>query len=303
MREVVVITGGTGFIGRYILDEIIHRKKEVHVLTRKKPAFVDELYGKSIIWHEVDLYNCILVKRYLREISPTHLLHGAWDVTGDSYWESEENLACLSASIFLMKTFVECGGKRIVGVGTCAEYSWNNEHLKEDTSLCVPKTLYGFCKLSFSRILHFYCKKHNVSTAWGRLFYIYGPNEAAEKLISSSLRSLYNNQLINCRSGERIVDYLYVKDAARAFDRLLFSLVEGDINIASGHAIKVSEMLELLCRKVGKKGQIDFLQARAKNLNIIADVSRLKSELNFYPEYTLEKGFEEMIAWRNNNEM
>lgn len=304
LRERVIVTGGTGFIGKYILDKLSSQDKEIHVFSRKKYQTPESSLYQSVVWHNIDLLSMDKVVEELKDLRAAYLLHGAWDVAGSQYWESSNNLEWLSASIGLLKNFVEFGGKRVVGIGTCAEYLWDNSKLIEGLSPCIPDTLYGYCKLTYSNLLHYYCNKFGVSAAWGRLFYVYGPNEGGDKLITSTIEKLCKEGKVACKQPKREVDYIYVKDAAEALARLLFSSVEGNINIGSGKPVKIQNIIEMLISKLNiEEYECDFFSEIVNYKNVVADITRLNSELGFGLNYSLEQGIDEMIAWWKANEI
>ena len=89
----------------------------------------------------MDLFNVDSVESYVGAMKPQYLLHFAW-YTGEGYLESELNNKFVNSSLELFKIFKKHGGKRIVSAGTCFEYKFTDELLKE-TSPLEPKTSYA----------------------------------------------------------------------------------------------------------------------------------------------------------------
>ena len=112
------------------------------------------------------------------------LLHFAWYAKPKKYWTSTQNLRWVQSSIELIDLFVKCGGKRIVMAGSCAEYDWDYGVSSEGLTPCRPSTLYGICKHSLQEILTMYSKQAGISSAWGRIFFLYGPYEHPSRLVS-----------------------------------------------------------------------------------------------------------------------
>ena len=117
----VLLTGATGFIGRQALLPLITRGFDVHCTYRtKKPDIIyDE---KNVTWHKIDLLNRNDIEKLFDSISPTYLLHLAWDVSPGSYLESTNNFNWLVSSLHLLHEFAESGGRRAICAGTCFEY-------------------------------------------------------------------------------------------------------------------------------------------------------------------------------------
>ena len=98
---------------------------------------------------------------------------------------SAENFKWLEASISILRNFHQAGGHRVVMAGTCAEYDWNYGYCQEIITPCRPNTPYGVCKNALHELLCSYSKEQKLSSAWGRIFLPYGPDEDDRRLIPS----------------------------------------------------------------------------------------------------------------------
>src|SRR5215217_4494631 len=117
----VLVTGGTGFIGRHTLAELLARDFEVHVAARSKPSD----FPSDVSFHECDLLDAGAARRLTTRLAPTHLLHLGWYAKPGLFWTSLENLRWVAASLTLYLAFAEAGGTRAVIAGSCAEYDWS----------------------------------------------------------------------------------------------------------------------------------------------------------------------------------
>jgi len=95
---------------------------------------------------------------------------------------------------------------------------------------CLPSTPYGRAKLELSRAL---AASHRDS-AWGRIFFPFGPHEAPTRLVPSVIRALLKREAADCTHGAQVRDVLYVEDLGHAFATLLDSSLRGPVNVASG---------------------------------------------------------------------
>src|ERR1044072_871931 len=215
----VLVSGASGFIGRHCLPILVARGYEVHAVATKPQADLEA----AVTWHFVDLLDGEMAANLIRDMNPTHLLHLAWYAVPGKYWRATENLDWVAASLNLVKAFAREGGKRVVIAGSCAEYDWSDGWCSESTTLLAPATLYGACKHALRVMVDAYARQSNLSFAWGRLFYLYGPYEQPQRLVSSVIRSLLLDERAQCSSGEQKRDFLFVQDAASAFTALLDS--------------------------------------------------------------------------------
>lgn len=292
----VLITGATGFIGQHCLPLLQARNYEVHAVSSKEVGG-DPL---GVRWHQADLLNPGQVSELMARVQPSHLLHLAWFAVPGKYWTSFENIRWVQASLYLLQAFVLHRGQRVVVAGSCAEYDWKYGYCSEQITPLAPATLYGTCKHSLQIMLDAFVKQAEVSAAWGRIFFLYGPHEHPARLVSSVIRSLLQGEPALCSHGNQIRDFLYVQDVADAFITLLESDVLGSVNIASGYPVALKNIIYRLGEEVGRS---DLVQLGALPTNttdprlLVADVDRLRVEVNWRPKYTLDRGLEHTIDW------
>ena len=184
--------------------------------------------------------------------------------------------------------------------GTCFEYNWSYGFCSEFLTPIKPDTLYGTCKAALFDILNKFSENYGLSMACGRIFFIYGPREHPNRLVSSIVISLLNNQPALCTHGKQIRDFLHVEDVAASFVSLLKSDVEGPVNIASGIPVSVRDLANLIGKKVGRENLIRLgaisLPTEEAPL-VVADINRLKNEVGWKPNYSLNDGLDDSIRW------
>ncbi len=292
----VFITGSNGFIGRHCLPLLVARGYEVHAVS----SSATNGNSPNVYFHQADLLNEGNIQALMTEVQPSHLLHLAWYSVPGKYWTSTENVRWVQASLGLLQAFTLTGGRRAVMAGSCAEYDWRYGYCSEQVTPLLPITLYGVCKHSLQNILDAFARETGVSVAWGRIFFLYGPHEHPDRLISSVIRSLLNGKPARCSHGNQVRDFLYVEDVAGAFVALLESNVEGAVNIASGRPIALKDIIHNIGEKLGREDLIR-LGALPASVNephlLVADVNRLRNEVGWQPRYSLDKGLEQTITW------
>ncbi len=294
----VLLTGATGFIGNYCLPLLLADGYEVHAVSSRVETF-DTL--PEVRWHRTDLLDSGRVSELMAKVQPTHLLHLAWYAEPGKYGTSLENFRWVKASLDLFQAFASCDGHRVVMAGSCAEYDWQHAGLcSEKTTPLVPSTLYGACKHSLHVMLNAFARQNGLSAAWGRIFFLYGPHEHPERLIASVIRALLRNEPARCSHGNQIRDFLCTEDAAAAFVALLNSEVDGAVNIASGQAVSLQEIVYKVAEKLDRPDLVQLGAVPAPQndpLFLVADVNRLRSDVGWSPQYDLDQGLERTISW------
>ena len=293
MSERALVTGASGFIGRRALGALRERGFEVHVAGRTPP-------GGDVVFHEADLLDPAARRAAVAEAEASHLLHLAWYAEPGAFWAARENAAWVAATVGLVDEFAAAGGRRVALAGTCAEYDWSAPGpLREDAPL-APGTFYGVCKDAARRVVEGLGERAGIDVAWGRIFFLYGPEEDERRLVSGVARALVAGERAPTSAGTQRRDFMHVDDVAGAFAALLRSEVTGPVNVASGRAVTVRSIVERLAEAAGRPDLPDFgaLPQRPGDPDeIAADVARLRAEVGFAPAWSLEDGLAATVRW------
>lgn len=291
----VLVTGATGFIGSHSLPRLLECGYEVHAAGGQRSP---EAPSRDIVWHRANLLEPGKIASLVGKVQPTHLLHFAWYAVPGKYWTAPENLAWVRATINLMQEFSNHGGQRAVMAGSCAEYDWKFDYCSELFTPCRPATLYGACKHGTQVLLDAWSRQTGLSSAWGRIFFLYGPGEYPSRLVPSVINSLLRNEPARCTHGNQVRDFMHVADVAAAFVELLGSDVTGAVNIASGVSAPLKEVIHAIADHL-KKSDLVKLGAvpvpAGEPDALIADVGRLREEVGFRPRYGLKQGIAQTI--------
>ncbi len=290
----VLVTGATGFIGRNTLSMLVERGFEVHATFRESNLPLD------VTWHRCDLLNAESARAVVRAVSPSHLLHLAWYAEHGKFWGSPRNLEWVAASLLLMRSFQECGGTRVVIAGSCAEYDWEAGVCTENSTPLKPLSFYGVAKNAVREVAEGFAQSTGLSFAWGRIFFLYGPHEAAERLVPSVARALIQGNPARCTSGEQRRDFLHVEDVADAFVSLLDSELSGAVNIGSGHGVRVRDVVDTIASITGGSNLVRFgaIPDRLEDPPVlIADTHRANCELGWVPRWSLPEGLSHTVDW------
>jgi nucleoside-diphosphate-sugar epimerase len=301
----VLVTGAGGFIGRCSLAPLCAASDEVHAVLSKTAAAGEGLPSAAQV-HRADLLDVGEIERLIDSVRPTHLLHFAWIATPGLFWSSAENYRWLAASRHLLQCFGTSGGVRAVMAGSCAEYDWSRVQLCNErlsplaSSSAKPLPAYTESKLAMQQTLADAGRTQGLSTAWGRVFFQFGPHEHPERLVASVIVSLLSGREALCTHGRQVRSFLHVADVGAAFAALLHSEVTGPVNIGSGEPISIAALLERIARQIGRS---DLLRLGARPAPegepplLVPDIGRLRDEVGFRPRWTLDEGLADAIGW------
>lgn len=291
----VLVTGATGFIGRHVLGPLVKAGAEVHACSRSPQSS-----ERGLTWHRADVLNAADASAIVGRVCPDVLLHLAWFATPPDYWRSPLNLRWTSATLELAHAFVQAGGRRLVGVGTCAEYSWLNGRCVEGVTPIQPTTVYGGCKAAVWSALEPYAREGGVNAAWARLFFVYGPHEPPSRLVPSLVTAIRAGMPARCRAANHVRDFLHVADAGSAIAALALSPVQGAVNIASGEPSTVGAIAEGIARRLDRSDLLQMELGPPEEASVVASVDRLRDEVGWRPAFTLDAGLDDAVAWWSN---
>ena len=288
-NQKVLLTGVTGLVGKEVIEPLKQMGYEISALT------IDENNpDNGVNWIKCNLFDEESLKLAIEKVKPTHLLNFAWATTGN-YLTSEINFEFVKSGLNLLKYFKQNGGKRAVFVGTCFEYEFKNEPLKE-TDTINPQTLYAKSKNALHELAEEYCRINDISFGYGRIFYVYGHGENEKRLTAHLIKTLSNNGEVIINNGDLVKDYMYTKDIAGAFAAFLNSDVEGSVNICTGKGISLKDYSTYIAKQLGKE---EYLKINYEETNqppiIVGDNTRLTKEVGYEIKYSFEKAIEEIL--------
>jgi nucleoside-diphosphate-sugar epimerase len=248
----------------------------------------------------VDLLAAGHANELIALVQPSHLLHLAWYAEPGKYWQSPINLKWLAASLELLLAFGDAGGVRAVMAGSCAEYDWSQGHCNEFSTPRRPHSVYGTCKNALGEVLEAYSRQTRLSSAWARLFFLFGPEEPRVRLVPSVICSLVDGKPARCTHGQQLRDFLYVADVADALTALLDSSVQGPVNISSGQPMAIRDLVNEIARELKRPDLIEFGALPAPDVDppmIVGDCTRLRDEVRWTPKRSIAEGIADTIAW------
>ena len=300
----VFVSGGAGVIGQELVPRLLAAGAEVLVgdLKRRPAAF-----APAVAYRQGDLNGIEAAE--LARFAPQVFIHLAatFERSTETYGFWEENFAHnVRLSHHLMTCLKDLPSlERVVFASSYLIYdprlyefasAQASARALAESDPVSPRNLTGMAKLSHEMELRFLAgfATPRVSMACARIFRGYGMN--SRDVISRWIRALLDGEEISVFRPEGMFDYVYSKDSAEGLLRLAESAVTGVVNLGTGRARRVQEVVDVLAEHFPRMRATQVDSAIPFEASA-ADVAMLRETLGWVPGYTLEQAIPEMIAF------
>lgn len=292
----VLLTGGTGFLGSWVLERLLADRHQVAVLVRPGN---DPWRIRGLLPSCTALAGEMAALPDLARFGPQAVLHLAWSGVSNQARNDPGQGGNVGHTLALVEAAAKAGAKSFLGLGSQAEYGPCGHAIDEDTP-CRPTTLYGEAKLAAARAAEARCRELGLRFAWLRVFSAYGPRDHDYWMIPSLIRALLKRQRPALTAGEQMWDYLWSGDTAEAVVAVMTAGAEGVFNLGSGKAVPLRVVIEEIRDRIDPSlplgfGDIPYRPDQVMRLE--ADISRLRRATGWGPRMSLQEGLARTVEW------
>ena len=304
-----LVTGATGFVGSALVEHLLASGVETLCLIRSKSAEHPRPLSSAARAIDVSSFTVSELKSKLAGLKADVVFnlasYGVQQSDRDPAQLIEGNVGLLSN---LLEVTARWPLRRFIHVGSCSEYGFpeRDKIPIAETQPLRPTSLYGAAKAACVLFGTALASHFQIPFVTLRLFGVFGPHEAPDRVVPYLIRKLRNNEAVDLTPGEQVRDFLYEQDVAEAFVAAAESsaLKDGEVyNVCSGQPSRVRDMGEAVAHALGKPRQLLHWGERPYRADepmwLVGDNRRFRAATSWQPRISVEEGIRRMIAASN----
>jgi nucleoside-diphosphate-sugar epimerase len=301
-----VVTGGAGFIGSHLTEELVrrgHRVRVVDSLITGKRENIAHIPGVEFL--EGDLAEPTVARRAVE--GAEYVLHQAAipSVPRSVQDPVTSNRANVNAALNVLVAARDAGVKRVVYAGSSSAYGDAPTLPKVETMATAPLSPYALQKLVAEQYCQMFTRLYGLETVTTRYFNVFGPRQDPSSPYSGVI-SVFISALCEGRQptiygdGEHTRDFTYV---ANVVDGVLRACeapnASGEvINVATGGRISLNQLFKTIREVVNAKVEPIYAEPRAGDVkDSQADIRKARRLLGYEPTVTFDEGLKKTVEW------
>lgn len=314
----VVVTGAAGFIGSHLTEALVRMGARVRVLCRYTSSGTlgkleelpgDERGALEVVYGNVEDSSCVLT--LCRDAEVVFHLAALIGIPY-SYVAPRQYVATnVEGTVNLLEAVRALGVRKLVHTSTSETYGTNETYGGPETSTMaeshplVAQSPYSASKIAADKFAESYYLSFGTPVATIRPFNTFGPRQSPRAVIPTIAKQLAAGATeLRLGSVEPVRDFNFVTDTVAGFLRIGASdeSVGKVLNVASGRAVSVGEVVRMLCALSGRDVSILTESARVRPersevMYLLGDFSRARDLVGYEPRVALEEGLRRTYAY------
>lgn len=297
----VLVTGGAGFIGSHVVDQLVDLGHTVAVVDNLSTGSSKNIRN-CVKFYEADIREQLAP--VFAETMPEVVIHLAAQVSvsasvGDPVNDAAINLG---GTVNIVDLARQAGVRKVVAFSSAAVYSHADSPIREDYS-AAPRSPYGLSKWAGEQYIRLLCGQHNLQFTILRPANVFGPRQIAQgegAVVPALLQQFLkrDGRPIIHGAGAQVRDFIFVEDVATAVAKTL-ELADGlTLNLSSGIGTTITDLWFILASLVGWTSPPIHGKPRDGDIPYsVLDNSLAQHALSWVPRTTLKTGLEETVGW------
>ncbi len=309
----VLVAGGTGFFGTYVVKELLKAGAQVRITTHKRDPIIDASLVEVLKADLTRLEDAVKVCQDVDYVFNCAGGVGAAGLYDKSPISSVTNT--LITGVRVLEAAWKTGVKRLLMFSSSTGYPAYEHPVKEqefwadDPHECYLG--YGWMKRYLEKLFEFADKKSDMKLSVIRPTALYGPYDNYDlgscHVVPALIRKAVERQSPYevWGDGSQVRDFLHARDLARASLMMLEKKADADpVNIGYGKAITVKELVDIILEAADySDADVKFLPDKPIAIPVrTVNCDKAKNEIGFEPEISLQEGIKETVEWYINNQ-
>ena len=305
-----MVTGGSGFIGSHIVEELLATGNKVIIIDNLSTGRFENikpiLSDRNLTFVDGSITDLPLLKDLCKDVEG--IFHEAAIPSVQRSVENPiaSNEANITGTLNILVAARDAGVQKVVFAASSSAYGDTPTLPKVETMPSTPLSPYALMKYTCEQYCNLFTQLYGLQTACLRYFNVYGPrqnpnsNYAAviPKFITSILRK--ESPIIH-GDGLTSRDFTFVKDVVQANIKAMKSDATGVFNIAYGERTTLNELAQMIMDIIGNQVDILYDEPRVGDVkHSLADISKARSSFDYAPEYSIYDGLQETVSWFRN---
>lgn len=307
----VLITGATGFIGSWVVQDMLDHDVQVVAVVREKSSHMDCLPEKGVTVVECSLEDYDRLPLLVHDRDMDAVYHFAWQGVSDSDIRRPDiQLKNVEAVLKLIEAMPRPGCSTFIGAGSLHEIESFYE-MREDKPINNLGYMYKAAKLSAHWMGKALAGSKGIRFFWPVISNTYGVGEVSKRLVNSVIRQIIGGKVPALSAGTQNYDFVYISDVAKAF-RLIGEKGRDGSNylIGSGAARPLKEYLQIAGdvtnRICGSDIPLGFGRVTSNVVHLpyeVFDISSLVNDTGYQASVPFPEGIEHTVRWLQQNAM
>ncbi len=302
-----LVTGGAGFIGSHLTEELVRQGETVRVLDNLSTGSIENFseFRTGVEFVQADLQDADQVRQALQGIEVVFHQAALASVPRSVSNPVETHGACVTGTVVLLDEARRAGVRRVVYAASSSAYGNSPIMPKQEKQHLEPASPYAAAKLAGELYMEAFARCYDIETVRLRYFNVFGPRQDPNSPYSA-VTPLFVAALLKGRrpkifgDGEQSRDFTYISNVVR-LNMLAASKpgVTGNVyNAACGSSITLIELLREICKLLDKPFDPEFCPPRAGDVkHSWADISRAKEDLDYQVATDWREGLRRTVDW------
>jgi len=299
----VFVTGASGFVGANLVRRLLRDGHEVHVLLRHENAWRLQDIASDLCVHVGDVRDSQRLLQVVGAARPEWVFHLA--AYGAYSWQTDRSVMFdtnITGTANLLDACLTSMCEVVINTGSSSEYGFK-DHAPAESELPDPNSNYAATKASATLFCQSNARASGRRIATLRLYSVFGPYEEPRRLVPSLIVNGFGGRLPKLARPEIARDFIYVDDVTEAFITAATETTadRGPIyNVGSGRQTSLREIVDLARQimNVSVAPAWESMPDRVWDTSTwLADNTRIRRELGWQPQVSLEDGLRKTIEW------